>query len=297
MTSVVAAPDSSTTTLYINKRQYTFNTYDISILKYLHENKVLVTKQVAKKFHDTSRQFTSSVRLVTRYLQKLHKHKLIDVSVKRFIGGQEKGSTSTIWSISKLGFLALKQIQREKGDDSLLRPYKKLKPHYIKHQLAVNEINLYFQLIAMKNTHLKLDEVAIEEKSWRKYFSYQNRVETSLRPDLFVVTYRGDSKISWFVEVDLASESACRVVEKCKVYVDYFISVASDGDSKDIVPAVLWIVPTEKRRNILTKHIAQNMPPAIQNQDIFIVATLPELNGIVAHGIAGRQEELTYDQL
>ena len=64
--------------------------------------------------------------------------------------------------------------------------------------------------LADKHEQVQLKEAVIEEKSWR-YYTNRAGVATSLRPDMYAVTTRGQLEHHWFIEVDCNTEAPVRI--------------------------------------------------------------------------------------
>lgn len=62
----------------------------------------------------------------------------------------------------------------------------------------------------------------IEPECWREYSEYGSQL--SLKPDLYAATVSGEYEDRYFIEVDLDTESAPKVIEKCERYHKYYWS-------------------------------------------------------------------------
>lgn len=117
---------------------------------------------------------------------------------------------------------------------------------------------------------------------------------TSLRPDTYAVTHRGELKHHWFIEVDCNTEAPVRIIAKCNIYLDYLMSTTPEDWCCGQFPAVLWVVPTIKRRDALKRHIAENFPDFPVGRP-FIVVTPQELPALIAEGRLGELREVSYE--
>lgn len=103
-----------------------------------------------------------------------------------------------------------------------------------------------------------------------------------LKPDLAVVTATEAFEDHWFFEVDLATEPPSRVVRACQNYQAYRQS-GIEQRRLGLFPAVVWIVPTGRRKATLESHMDQH--DAISAR-LFTVITLDELETLIEHGAA-----------
>lgn len=281
------------TIVKIGKKRIALDGKEILLLHLLAEHKFLSTQQVAKFIHTPTRLFKSSVRNVTLRLNKLHGMNLIALQPGR-VGGVYHGAEPNIWHLAKLGHDTLEKLRRIETNESK-KPFKAPTFTFAAHRMAINDTKLILKHIADKNEEVQLKEAVIEEKSWR-YYTNRAGVATSLRPDMYAVTTRGQLEHHWFVEVDCNTEAPVRIIAKCNMYIDYLICTqdSQDGWCCGQFPAVLWVVPTIKRRESLKRHIAENFPDFAVGQP-FIVVTPQELPSLVAEGKLGELTEVTYE--
>ena len=105
----------------------------------------------------------------------------------------------------------------------------------------------------------------------------------SLKPDLFAITMSGQYEDRWFIEVDLATESPSKVVDKCERYHKYYRSGLEQQEA-GVFPLTVWIVPTAERKEKLIKHIRE----AFDKQPrLFTIITKDELWALVWQGGEG----------
>ncbi len=266
---------------------------DMTTLHLLNEHKFLTAQQVAKFIHTETRQFKSSVRLATLRLNRLYALNLIALQAGQ-VGGASHGAAPNIWHLAKLGHDVLEKLRRIETNESK-KPFKAPRYTFAAHRMAINDTKLILKRIADTHEDVRLGEALIEEKSWR-YYTNQAGVATSLRPDMYAVTHRGQLKHHWFIEVDCNTEAPVRIIAKCNMYLDYMACTIDSGDGWCCgqFPAVLWVVPTIKRRNALQRHIAENFPDFPVGQP-FIVVTPQELPALIAEGKLGELREVSYE--
>lgn len=101
-----------------------------------------------------------------------------------------------------------------------------------------------------------------------------------LKPDLAVSTASVDFEDYWFLEIDLATEPPSRVVRACLNYEAYRRS-GIEQRRLGIFPAVVWIVPTPRRKEILETRL--NSDKQITN-GLFHVVVLDEFEALIRGG-------------
>ena len=101
-----------------------------------------------------------------------------------------------------------------------------------------------------------------------------------LKPDMFAITRCDDYEDRWFIEIDLATESPQKIIDKCERYRDYYRS-GTEQKEFGVFPLVLWIVPDEKRKAALHEHIRKTYP---DGPKMFVTSLLDELENLIVAG-------------
>lgn len=271
----------------------TIDDINLTILQLLAEHKFLTTQQIAKFLHSENRLFSSTVRIMSRRLQTLQAKRIITARAERQVGGVgQGGSEPHIWHLDRLGHYALEDLKKVE-DGSKRKFFRPPTYTFARHRVAMNDTKLLFHHIAKQYESVRIHEIFMEEKSWRAFTNRAGET-TSLRPDMYVATFRGELKHHWFVEVDCNTESPMRVIAKCNQYLEYLLSTTPDSWCCGEFPAVLWVVPTIKRRNSIRRHVAQSLPHVPPNQ-LFLVVTPAELPALIAEGKLGELTEVSYE--
>ncbi len=86
----------------------------------------------------------------------------------------------------------------------------------------------------------------------------------------------------YFIEIDCDTETVARVVDKCERYIHYGRSGAEQKQT-GVFPHVVWIVPDEKRKNSVVRHLRTQFP---RGPDLFIVILPDELEALIVSGAA-----------
>jgi len=123
-----------------------------------------------------------------------------------------------------------------------------------------------------------LSEAQNEPYCWRPYGSVGKIV--SLKPDLFAITLCDKYEDRWFFEIDLATESPVKIIEKCRRYHQYYRS-GLEQEQYGVFPLVVWIVPDDTRKSSIMLHIKAAFSKL---HNIFIAITPDELETLVRQG-------------
>jgi hypothetical protein len=132
---------------------------------------------------------------------------------------------------------------------------------------------------------IELSSLQVEPECWRSYLGPSGETRW-LKPDLAVVTKSDGFEDHWFVEVDRATEPPNRVIRKCRQYEEYRHSDREQA-KHGVFPAVIWVVPNERRRDQLRARLASE----VANSDrLFTVITPSDLGALVVAGAANFNE-------
>lgn len=94
------------------------------------------------------------------------------------------------------------------------------------------------------------------------------------------MTASGDYEDHWFLEIDRDTEPPSRVLRACLKYEEYR-RTGEERRRLGIFPAVVWVVPDQKRAATLKRHIAGE---ARLSRDLFTVVSLDDLATVVTAG-------------
>jgi len=90
-----------------------------------------------------------------------------------------------------------------------------------------------------------------EPECWRSYVDgFGGR--TLVKPDAYVRLGLGAYEDSFFLEVDLGSESRMVIARKLRAYLDYFHS-GTEQDKHGVFPRVLLLADTQARKAVLVE--------------------------------------------
>jgi len=248
---------------------------DRKILLSIHKCRYLTTPQIQRLHFKNYAARITAIKAANRNLAKLRDYGLIGALTRR-IGGVRAGSSSYIWALRPAGFRMMCMNTNRKPCKRFLEP----SPFFLKHTLAISEAYLQIiEICARRGLELRITQ--IEPECWR-YYSVSGGKTAVLKPDLFAVTINGEYADSWFVEVDLATESYPAVLEKCERYLRYY-QIGTEQKQHGGFPCVVWIVPDEKRKGNIKERISEEYAKAPK---IFITITPEELEPLIICGAA-----------
>lgn len=228
---------------------------DARVLEDLQKVRVATGLQLQRLHHGTG---DAAKQRRVRQLSRMSRMRLITRLARR-VGGVTGGSVSSVYALDLAGLRLLDTSGRPR------RPWTPSTP-FVAHAVAVTE--LYVQLVeAARIGRIELLGFDAEPRCWRHYTD--GRLEpATLKPDADVTLAVGDFEHHWFIEVDLGTESAPRVVAKARQYLDFY-GTGDELQSRGVVPRVLWVVPDERRRLQVTDALARACDAP---QDLFSVA-------------------------
>ena len=249
---------------------------DRHILKSLQNCRYLTTLQIARLYCGQSINKRAAVRAADRSLTRLRDHNLIR-SLQRRIGGVRAGSGSFVWALTPSGF---KLLQLRAADNPQRKFFREPTLHFMTHTLVISEAWLQLHEICCKN-NMTLARVQFEPDCWRWYTTKGGR-KAVLKPDLYAVTQGGGYEDCWFIEIDCDTETIARVMDKCDRFLEY-LRTGAEQKQTGVFPNVVWIVPDEKRKNSVLKHLRMQYP---HDQNVFLVILPDELEPLITGGAA-----------
>jgi hypothetical protein len=137
----------------------------------------------------------------------------------------------------------------------------------LKHWLAIT--NLYAQLATCaRRGGPTIREFRAEADAKRHYRDASGRLRI-LRPDALIRLVTGGLELSWFAEIDLASEDFPTLRRKCQAYRAYELS-GIEQKLYGIFPGVIFITPTAVRARSIQQVIDRQPTDA---RGLFLVTT------------------------
>lgn len=249
---------------------------DTLVLESVARNRFLTSHQIRRTHFADHATDAAAIRSTNRALARLGDLGLIG-HLRRRIGGVRAGSGSHVWSLTEAGARLLSTVAEVEGLPVRFRSHEPTST-FLEHTLAVAEVCLTLSEAAQRGEFDLLD-LQREPDCWRAYSGPYGGV-AQLKPDLALVTASGDYEDHWFLEIDRDTEPPSRVLRACLKYEEYR-RTGEERRRLGIFPAVVWVVPDQKRAATLKRHIADE---ARLSRDLFTVVSLDDLATVVTAG-------------
>lgn len=233
---------------------------DYQLLRDVEKYRLLTTRHIQRLHFDPIHPTpTASARACNRSLSRLRDVRVLR-ALDRRIGGTRAGSAGFVWYVGPAGERVLRTL--DPTPESGRRNYREPSRHFVEHTLAVAELAVQ-AIEAGRHGHLEVLQLETEPASWQESLSPFGTVQM-LKPDLRLITARGDYEEHWFIEADLASEHLPVIVRQCTAY-QTFRATGRYQAAHGLFPAVLWVTPTEARAAALRAAVARSagLDPAL----------------------------------
>jgi Replication-relaxation len=232
---------------------------DHQILGLLAETRLATGGQLQRRFFSTS----ADGRSARRALSQLSAWRVLD-RLPRQVGGRRAGSEGFIYCVGPVGARLLSR-------DGRRRRYDPPGERFQAHTLAITEV-----LVQLHEAHhlgmLDVIERQFEPACWRT-FTGPMGARAILKPDLYVRLGVGAFEDRYFIEFDMATESATTLTAKARRYLAHFVS-AEEQRVHGVYPRVVWAANTLRRAAQIEDVIRRLPRPAA---DLFLVTTQAEL--------------------
>ena len=261
----------------------TLTARDMAILEDVKRFRLLSTRQVQRLHfphpgaHST---IVGATRAAHRVLQRLQTHQLL-AQLERRVGGAERGSATALWQLAEQGTNVLRLGVEEAKRSRYREPTTSL---FVRHTVAIADVAVAITEHT-RAAGLELLDLQTEPDAWRSFLGENGQPE-SLRPDLYAVVANTDFEQHTFVEIDMATEHGPQILRKCQLYARYAANGAAQQQT-GVMPRVVWITPTAKRRDALGRMITidPRLPPAM-----FTVVTTDDAATEITTGLAEEPE-------
>ena len=225
----------------------------LEILRLLYKCRYVSSKQLTRLYFTDSASPKTATRRTNLVTKKIAGYGLI-YHLKRRIGGVRAGSGSFIWRITHKGIKELRKYQPE--TQLKLRNSYEPTAHHLEHTLAISEI--YVELKEYeKQKRLKIESFSFEPACHRSFASFTTSL--ILKPDAFTYLTLPDEELFLFLEIDKETESLNRIANQCKKYIKYFNTGIEQRTHEGTFPLVLWIVPSERRKQNIKQRIQDEL--------------------------------------
>jgi len=255
-----------------------FGELEKTLLRSLRQLRYLTANQIRRLHFTDNASLHAAQRATRRMMSKLQGYGVVE-SLERRIGGVRAGSNAFVWTLTEAGIHLLhlndpEYSFRKRGFEPSL--------NFLNHTLAVAEV--YVQLVELcKRKQLELVKTELEPVCWRGYTGEDGKPAT-MKPDMYAVTDDGKYEDSWFIEVDLATESPHKILNKCRRYV-YYCRSGIEQEKHRIFPMVVWLVFSINRKNKLMQYIAECREMSEPSKTLFVVITPDEFETLICNGV------------
>ena len=250
---------------------------DKVILSSLQSCRYLTSNQISRLHYNNYANESAGLRSAQRNLVKLRDCGMI-VPLDRRIGGVRAGSGSYIWALTESGVWLL-----HFGDEDYTPRKRFFEPtlNFLKHTLEVSETFVQLTEICRRRK-AALIRAELEPSCWRSYTGEDGKPAT-MKPDMYAVTGDGGYEDSWFIEVDMNTQSPSVVLEKCRRYVLYCVS-GLEQRQHGVFPLVVWLVYSKSRKAKIEQYIADCREMSEKSKAIFTVIMPDEFETLILGG-------------
>lgn len=221
---------------------------DREILHLFRKLTFLKTEHIRRLFFYTETRPVIARGNTTTGLYRLEANGLLTRFPKQS-GGYGGGSKSIVWFLTEPGS---RLLQLEAGEEGKRKRIVEPSQYFLKHTLARAET--YVQIMEIcRMGNLVAKRIDTEPDCWRSYT--KDGKDVVLRPDLYSESQSGQYADYFFFEIDLGTESMTRIVEKVRRYQQYYATRKEQEQHGGIFPAVIWLVQTEARKELIEQMI------------------------------------------
>jgi hypothetical protein len=211
-------------------------------------------------------------RLARRGLARLADLAVLE-RLPRRVGGVRAGSSGLVFAPGRVG---ARLLQGEQGERTRSRRAYAPGARYLAHTLAVAQ--LYVDLTLAGRWGLaELLAFDPEPACWRRYHGPYG-AQLTIKPDAYVRLGVGEYEHSWFIEMDMSSESQVTLTGKARRYIDFWRG-GSEQAARGVFPRVAWIAPDQARAELITEALAD-----LPHPELFATTTAAEAVSLLTAG-------------
>ena len=241
---------------------------DWQVVADIAKYRLLTSRQIQRLHFDAAHSSPlAAARACSRALSRLREAGVLR-ALDRRIGGVRAGSASYIWFLGPAGERLLHHMASAAdattgvaglGQTAARRSnYREPSRHFVDHTLAISELAV--QITAAARTGpFEVLRLETEPSNWQTMLG-PHGVASFLKPDLLLVTAThtaaGEYEDHYFIELDLATESASVVMRQCAAY-QAFRATGRYQSRHGLFPTVWWLTPTQARANTLRGAVAR----------------------------------------
>lgn len=256
----------------------TLSDRDRQILESIQRHRFLTTGHIQTLHFADHASPSAGARATRSVLERLRKHRLV-ATLDRRIGGIYGGSSTPTYFLDTAGI-------RLVSDASKRRRHEPSRT-FVQHTLAIADTTVALTM-AERAGQIELIAADPEPFCWRRYPGLGGAAVT-LKPDLHAVTAPGpdsDFEDSWFIEIDLGTETIPTLIRKCREYESYRRG-GTEQDRAGVFPIVVWVMSApnadtaQRRIHSLTAQIARSDD---LSDAIFRIITPDQLISLIQKG-------------
>jgi hypothetical protein len=245
------------------------------ILDTLAKLRLACTRQV-EALHFTEASPLANARHARRVLAKLAELGLLS-RLERRVGGVRAGSAGYVWGLGVVG----QQVVTGRGPaggPKLQTPWTPGRA-FLAHRLSIS--GLYVELVEAERAGvLELVRFDAEPTAWRSFTSAHG-APARLKPDAYLQIAVDEYLDSYFVEVDLATESPAVIARKAGVYRAYWQTGREQAGNDGVFPLAAFLVPTAARARVVNEVLGRQ---PVDTRGLFRVSLLSQALSLFASG-------------
>lgn len=220
---------------------------DQAVLAFVADVRLASGAQLARRLWSAGSPADARARSARRALGRLEHWRVVDRLSQR-IGGIRGGSSSIIYGVGPSG----RRLLERRG--STARRLGTPGERHIVHTLAITELVVRLHEASLRG-EIDVLELQTEPECWRQFLGGFG-ARRVLKPDLYLRIGVGAYEDRWFVEVDLATESATTIAAKAERYIEHFRG-GYEQRRNGVYPRVLWTVPSPRRAEQVTEALSR----------------------------------------
>jgi hypothetical protein len=242
---------------------------DWEVLRLVARFRVMSGAQLARLLWPHG-ELGTRARLARRGLARLAALEVLE-RLPRRVGGVRAGSEGLVFALGRGG---QRLLAREQRSGRRVRRAYAPGARYLAHALGVCE--LYVALIeAQRGGLTELLAFDPEPACWRRYPGPYGAGFVA-KPDAYVRLGVGEYELSWFVEVDMATEAQTTLAHKARRYVDLY-RAGVEQSTRGVFPRVAWIAPDTARVEVIRAALGR-LP---NHHELFVVTSASEAASVL----------------
>lgn len=249
----------------------------LAVLRSLEKVRLLATAHIQRLHINDGTSLTNTAR-TRAVLRQLSNVGLIR-RVGRTHGNRESGPRGNIYCLTQAGLAACFAPSRPERANRRLWATQ---PYFQAHLLAIAEVYVSLRERERQSGCVLLSFEG-EPTSWRSCVLLDEK-RVTVRPDAYLLAGCGSVTFSYFLEVDLGTETPSMVEQKCARYLAYWRTEREER-LNGVFPLVVWLVEDEHRRELIAA-LLQRLPR--EARALFSVALLSDTASFLMPAQAGR---------